>query len=152
MTLVRWTPQVPSPARLLETLERDLSRIFEQWPQATLPFAEPYGLTTGSWVPPLDIFERSDALVVRVDLPGLQKENIEVSVVRGTLTITGRREEERREGKARVERAQGSFSRSLALPVPVDAEKVTATYRNGVLEVTLPRHTDAKPRQIAVTA
>jgi len=107
-------------------------------------------LTTGAFVPPVDMFDQGASVVVRADLPGLKKEDIDVSVIRNTLTIRGEKAEEKVEGKSRSERLFGSFSRSLALPVPVDTEKVAATYRDGVLEIVLPKTKESKPRQVTV--
>ena len=101
-------------------------------------------------MPSIDVFEKDGNLVLKAELPGMKEEDIDVSVIRNTLTIRGEKAEEKVEGKSRSERLFGSFSRSLALPVAVDTEKVAATYRNGVLEIVLPKTKESKPRQVTV--
>jgi len=151
MAIVRWNRGWNSPFGLLQGIQNDIARVLEEPPLSYFSPAR-WGLTTGSFVPPVDLYDQADKVVVRADLPGMQKENIEVSVIRNTLTIRGEKTEEKSEGKSRTERTFGSFSRSLALPTPVDGEKVTATYRDGVLEVILPKTQESKPRQVTVKA
>ncbi|CAN5813182.1 hypothetical protein BH24ACI4_BH24ACI4_25450 [soil metagenome] len=108
----------------------------------------------GTWTPPVDIFE-NDAreIVIKAELPGLRREDIDLTIENSTLTIKGRRraEEGVREGQYhRVERTHGSFSRSCTLPNTVDGSAVRAEYRDGVLTITLPVRQDARPRQIQV--
>ena len=108
----------------------------------------------GSWMPPVDIYEGADqAIVLKAELPGLRREDIDITVENTTLTIKGQRRQE--DGVAeqqyhRVERRYGPFSRSFTLPNTVDASAVRAEYRDGVLTVTLPVRQDARPRQIQV--
>ena len=104
------------------------------------------------WTPALDLYQNNDNVVVRVELPGMRKEDIEISLQDGMLTISGERKSETAEGdKAeRTERYVGKFRRSISLPTQVDASKVTATYRDGILTVTLPKAEEAKPKQIQV--
>jgi HSP20 family protein len=106
-----------------------------------------------SWVPALDVAEDKDNYRVRVELPGLKREDIEVALDDGTLVISGERKAEAHvEGTAihRQERYYGKFSRALTLPSAVAADKVTANYRDGVLTVTVPKAEEAKPKTIAV--
>jgi HSP20 family protein len=108
----------------------------------------------GSWLPPVDIYETPDRQVVlKAELPGLKREDIDLTVENTTLTIRGERK--RDEGIAderyhRVERAYGSFTRSFTLPATIDGARVRADYRDGVLTVTLPTREEARPRQIQV--
>ncbi len=104
------------------------------------------------WSPALDIYQNNDNVVARLELPGMRKEDIEISLHDGTLTISGERKAESGEGdKAeRTERYVGKFRRSVSLPAQVDAGKVTATYRDGILTVNLPKAEEAKPKQIQV--
>lgn len=107
----------------------------------------------GQWFPEVDITEEKDRLLVRADLPGMKQEDISVEVSEGALTIRGERKEEAatKEGKMyRMERSYGSFLRSFTLPAGVDASKVNASYKNGVLEITLPKFAEAKTKQIKV--
>jgi HSP20 family protein len=104
------------------------------------------------WSPALDIYQNSENVVARIELPGMKKEEIEISLHDGTLTISGERKSESSEGEEaeRTERYIGKFRRSVSLPAQVDAAKVTATYRDGVLTVMLPKAEEAKPKQIQV--
>jgi HSP20 family protein len=107
------------------------------------------------WAPPVNVREDEDALYVEAELPGLTRDEIQLSVENGVLTITGEKREERTEGKPEgevhvFERRYGRFERRLTLPTNVDAEKIRARYENGVLGVTLPKTEEAKPRQIQI--
>src|SRR5438046_8688851 len=109
-------------------------------------------LFTG-WSPALDLYQSSDNLVAVVELPGMRKEDIDISLHDGTLTISGERKRESRGGEKaeRTERYVGTFRRSIALPTRVDASKVSATYEDGILKVTLPKAEEAKQKQIQVS-
>ena len=108
----------------------------------------------GGWSPPVDIYEtEGKEIVLKAELPGLKREDIDLTVENNTLTIKGRRQPDetvREQQYHRVERAYGSFSRSFTLPNTIDASGVRAEYRDGVLTVTLPVRQDARPRQIRV--
>lgn len=150
--LTRWQrPQLanwPSFGRLFE-LRDDLDRLFES------PLAELTRSTQllGGWAPALDMFEDKDNVVVRAELPGMKKEEIEVSVHDGCLTLSGERKSEQKtdEGSAhRSERFFGRFQRTISLPTPVCVDKVKAQYKDGILSVTLPKAEEAKPKHIDV--
>jgi HSP20 family protein len=104
------------------------------------------------WTPALDLYQNNDNVVAVVELPGLRKENIEVSLVDGTLTISGERKDETsaENSASRTERSTGKFRRSVTLPTRVDGNKVSATYKDGILTVTLPKAEEAKPKQIQI--
>lgn len=104
------------------------------------------------WSPALDLYQNADNVTATVELPGLRKEDIEISLQDGTLTISGERKTESGDGdKAeRTERFHGKFRRSVTLPVKVDAANVQASYQDGILTVTLPKAEEAKPKQIQV--
>src|SRR5436309_1996284 len=104
------------------------------------------------WSPALDLYQDNDNVIARVELPGMRKEDIEISLHDGMLTIAGERKSEGAEGdKAeRTERYVGKFRRSVSLPTQVDASIVTATYRDGIPTVTLSKAEEAKPKQIQV--
>ncbi len=124
-------------------------RVFED--TITRLMSEPR--TGRPWSPPVDIFETEDALKLRADLPDVKLEDIDVRVENQTLTITGNRKFERDEsvkGYHRLERSYGEFVRSFAIPSSVDAEKVAADYKDGVLSITLPKKEAAKPRQMKI--
>ena len=107
----------------------------------------------GAWVPAVDIFEKGDDLVIRAEVPGVEKSDIEVRVEDNTLVLKGERNQEKgfEENNAyRLERSYGSFVRSFRLPKTVDASRIAAEYRAGVLAVTLPKAEDAKPKKIDI--
>jgi HSP20 family protein len=121
-----------------------------------MPFWSNFGRTdqlfTG-WSPALDLYESGDHLVAVIELPGMRKEDIDISLRDGTLTISGERKRESNNGETtqRTERYVGTFRRSITLPTRVDAGKVAATYEDGILKVTLPKAEEAKPKQIQVS-
>jgi HSP20 family protein len=115
------------------------------------PFAEEFPLTR--WQPVCDVFETAKEIVIRAELPGLTKEQVNVSVENNLLTIFGERkfeEETRRENYHRIEFAYGEFRRSFTLPQFVEPAKITAEYKEGILTLKLPKREEAKPKQIEV--
>ena len=137
------------PFREFSTLQDRMNRLF-----GDVYLRDEQLVTAGAWVPPVDIFEtEAHDLVLKAELPDMQREDIELTVERNTLTLKGTRKrpaEVKEEQIRRIERRYGSFSRSFSLPPTVDASKVTADYKNGVLTVKLPFREDAKPRSINV--
>ncbi|MGH9173086.1 MAG: Hsp20/alpha crystallin family protein [Vicinamibacterales bacterium] len=110
-------------------------------------------MSRGSWTPAVDIYEADGALLLKAELPDMRREDIDVSVENNTLTIRGERKldnEIKQENFHRIERSYGSFVRQFSLPATVDAGKIAAEYKNGVLTVKLPLREDAKPRTINV--
>lgn len=156
MTLTRWQKSDQnrslSPFRRMSTLRDEIDNIFDR---AFGQLFEGPAQTQlmGGWVPAVDLYEDKDNLTVKCEIPGMKKEDIDISLHEGFLTISGERkhEEKKQEGEVyRTERYEGRFSRSLSLPSKVDAEKINATYKDGVLTVTLPKAEEAKPKQIQV--
>src|SRR5262245_61661926 len=154
MTLELWRPGSElrrAPFRELSLLEQEMGemigRFFRGWSRGD---GESHG-----WLPALDMLDRKDEVVVRADLPGLDRKDITVSVDGGILMLRGERREER-EGKEddyyASERWTGSFARSITLPPGVDAERIRATFRNGVLEIHLPKAKDALAKKIEIQA
>ena len=142
-TLAPWTP--------MSTLRQEMDRLFDRFfePQTEEVFA------LGEWAPSLDLTETKDALVAKLEVPGIDPKDVQISLQERLLTIKGERrqeKEEKDERRHRVERAYGAFTRAIRLPVPVDAEKVTATFKNGLLTVTLPKTPAAKGTTIPVKA
>lgn len=138
MTLVRWDP--------FRDLWSAQQRIFG-------PFAS--GESFGTWAPAVDIFEKGDDLVLRAEVPGVERSDIQVSVEDNRLVIQGERKREAEitdENAYRLERSVGAFVRSFVLPKTVDATKIQASYTNGLLEIRLPKAEVAKPRRIAIQA
>src|SRR6476646_2051700 len=117
---------------------------------------EPTGkeqLSAGNFVPPVDVYEDEQNLVLKLEIPGVEEKDLNVSVENNTLTIQGERKfekEEKEENFHRIERRYGSFLRTFKLPNTVDAEKVDANYEKGILKITLAKRAEAKPRQIKV--
>lgn len=143
--LSTWTP-----FDRLASLREEMNQLFD----LSFPgFQRDAGLFSG-WSPALDVHQDKDNVFVKVELPGMKKEEIDISLHDGMLTITGERkhEEETKEGESfRSERYFGKFHRSVALPTAVDTEKVNASYKDGILTVTLPKSEEAKPKQIEVS-
>jgi HSP20 family protein len=147
MAIVRWL----DPFRDLSTIQERMNQIFEDALARNRGREE--GLRSGMWTPAVDIYENTDSVVVKAELPGVEKDQISVEVKDGILSLRGERKfekEVKEESYHRIERAYGSFQRSFSLPVSVDQEKVTAKFKNGVLEVKLPKKEQAKPKQIKV--
>lgn len=145
MTLVRWDP-IRDFAQLQDRINRVFADSYRSGDEGLM--------SSGAWAPPVDIFENgNEELVIKAEIPDVSKDEIELTVDNGTLTIKGEKKfegEVKEEQFHRIERRYGAFSRSFSLPPTVDPRKVTAEYKNGVLTVRLPRHEDAKPRQIKV--
>jgi HSP20 family protein len=140
MTLVRW-----NPARELATLE--INRLNQM-------FGEFYGSSTRPWMPAVDVYEAENhEYVIKAELPDVKREDINITVEDSVLTLKGERKSEfdgSNHGTRRIERQYGSFSRSFTLPATIDANKITATYKDGLLTLRIPQREDAKPRQIQV--
>ncbi|MCI0615551.1 Hsp20/alpha crystallin family protein [bacterium] len=137
--------------RDLMTLQDRMSRLFEQ----NLPKAkyEDEGLFGGSWAPAVDIHETDQAIVLKADLPGLNPNEVDIRVEDNTLYLKGERKMEKEtseENYHRIERSYGSFSRTFILPRTVSAEKISADYKNGVLNITMLKKEESKPKQIHI--
>ncbi len=154
MTLIRYqTPELApwSAVDRWSNLRDELNSFFELpvWSS----FARAGQLFNG-WSPALDLCQSNDNVIAVVELPGMRKDDIEISLHEGTLTISGERKRESSSNGEKAERTEryiGSFRRSIALPTRVDANKVSATYRDGILTVTLPKAEEVKPKQIQVS-
>ena len=153
MSIIRYqSPELGSwsPFDRLSTLREEMNRLFD----SSFPGAGSGDTTLFSgWSPALDVFQSSDAVTVKVELPGLKKEDIEISLEKGVLSISGERRHEQKleDGESfRSERYFGRFHRSVAIPTTVEGDKVKASYTDGVLTVTLPKAEEAKPKQIEV--
>jgi len=107
----------------------------------------------GEWLPSLDVSETKGDLVVKAELPGIDPKNIDISLNEGVLTIKGekrREKEEKEEGYHLVERSYGSFTRSIRLPREIQNEKINASYKNGILKITLAKSEEAKKKEIKI--
>ncbi|HEQ99743.1 MAG TPA: Hsp20/alpha crystallin family protein [candidate division Zixibacteria bacterium] len=146
MTLIRWRP-----SRNLESIQDEVNRVFESF------FNTPMrrrAEDVGGWYPDVDIVEDKDNIEVQVDLPGMEKDDIKVSVEDSVLTIKGERKgmrEEKDKNYHQIERTYGTFTRSFSLPTTVEGEKIKASYKNGVLKIDLPKAEAVKPKEIPIS-
>jgi len=148
MDIVRRKGRTGGPlGKLHDEMDDLFGRFFEDW---GWPLARAH---RGAWWPAIDIADKDDAIVVKAELPGLKSEDIEISVSDNVLTISGEKKEsteEKGENFYHVERRYGTFHRDIALPAGVDADKVDAAYRDGVLTVKVPKTEKAKPRRVEI--
>lgn len=138
MNIVRY-----EPFGLLSQLQKELARSFPSFSNETT-----------EWVPAVDVKEEEKQFIVHADIPGVKPEDIEVSVEAGVLTIKGEKKSEsktEKDGYKRVERTSGSFYRSFSLPGAADSDTVTAKFKNGVLEVVIPKNEATKPKLVTVS-
>ena len=144
------------PFALLRQMTSELDRAFEDWPSFRWPsFGQFATSEAAAWSPKIDVFERDNRLVTRVDLPGMKKEDVSVEVTDGHLALSGERKREKEEKKDnfyRTEREYGSFYRAVPLPEGVKLEDVKATFADGVLEVSvpLPAKPEANVRKVQI--
>ena len=146
MALVRW-----DPSREVDSLQSEMNRVFDAF------FGTPAGNggRLRRWVPPMDLMEADEHLVLRADLPGLKRDDVDIEIKDGVLTIAGERkaeQEKKADGFYRVERAYGSFSRAVSLPEGIDPDQVHAEFDNGVLEVRIPKPEERKPHRVEIGA
>jgi HSP20 family protein len=143
------------PGRPTRSLNRDFDRLVNQvFGDMPRPWTAPANDQPGHFHPAADVHETEDAYQIQVELPGVKQENVNVSIEDGVLTLSAEKkvEEEVKERNVwRTERTFGSFSRSFSFSHEIDADQVSATYRDGVLELTVPKAEQAKPRKIDVT-
>jgi HSP20 family protein len=149
MALIRW-----EPVRELNTIQSEMNRLFNSFFEASTPGSGGNGPSTRRWIPAMDLVESESDFVLRADLPGLSEGDVNIELEDNVLMLSGQRKaehEERKEGYYRVERASGSFSRSLTLPEGVDPEAVSAHFDKGLLEVRIPKPEQRKPRKVAIS-
>jgi HSP20 family protein len=146
MALIRW-----DPFREMSSLQERMNRLMSDF-RTRSPFGEEE-MAQGSWIPAVDIYETKESIVLNVELPGVTKEDIALEVKDSTLTIKGEKKLEKNvteENFHRMERSYGSFTRAFTLPSTVQQDKVKAKFRDGILEIMLPKAEEAKPKQIKV--
>jgi HSP20 family protein len=147
MALVRYEPWT-----LFNQLQNEINRVFETRLGAG-ETGDNSTVVTSHWMPAVDIREDADRFVLLADVPGVDPKNIEITMENGVLTFRGERKlegEEEGEGYKRVERARGTFYRRFSLPDSADPERISARGKNGVLEISIPKHERVQPRKIAV--
>jgi HSP20 family protein len=145
MALIRW-----EPARELQSIQSEMNRLFNTFFE---PPAGGNGSVMRRWSPAMDLVETQDQYVLKADLPGVSEGDVKIELDDNVLTVSGERKaahEEAKEGYFRVERAYGSFSRSLTLPEGVDADAISASFDRGVLEVRVPKPEQRKPRKVEI--
>ena len=132
-----------------DDLRRLEARLFE--PFFRMPYFSEEMQATG-WNPAVDVLEETERIVVKVEAPGIEEKDLRVTFEDGLLTIAGERQFERKDDRNyhRIERAYGTFTRTFTLPRSVDGTKITANYRNGILEVEIPKKEESRPKQIQI--
>ena len=145
MAVVRW-----DPFRDLNMLQERMNRLFDDAGR-TWRTDEPAATTT--WSPAVDIFETEGEIVVKAELPGMDRKDIALNLERNVLTLRGERrfaKETKDDNYHRIERSYGAFSRAFSIPATVDDEKIGADYKDGVLKIVLPKKEQVKPKQIRI--
>jgi HSP20 family protein len=138
------------PFRDVLGLQNRMNALFQDYSRNS---GEGDSLTTASFVPPVDIYEDEHKVVLKLEIPGIAKDDLDIRVENNTLTVRGERKfekEEKEENFHRVERRYGSFFRAFTLPTTVNSESTKAEYENGILRLTLEKRAEAKPKQIKV--
>jgi HSP20 family protein len=151
MSLIRWNPtrELASFPSDVFNVQREMNRMFDNFFRG----ADEPGLLTGSWLPAVDVAEEENEYVVNVELPGVSKDDVKITLESNILTVRGEKKAEKEtkdKNYHRMERSYGSFQRSFTLPTSVKNDKIDAVYRDGILSITLPKAEEAKPKQIEV--
>ncbi|MFH2013169.1 MAG: Hsp20/alpha crystallin family protein [Pseudomonadota bacterium] len=145
MDVIKWRP-----FKDLETLRGDMDTLWDRFFGERVPVIR----KDMEWIPPIDISETKDAVVVTTEMPGIDPNDVNISFVQDMLTIKGEKKQEKEEeGESyyRVERGYGSFSRSFRIPVPINEKEIKAQNRGGILKITLPKAEKVKPKEIKIT-
>jgi HSP20 family protein len=156
MTLIRWNPlrdvttwhPVSDLADEFVTMQREIDRMFDRFRGGTLDDSG-----TTAFMPVVDIIKGANQYDIRVELPGVKKEDVKITIQNDVLTIRGEKKQETQkkgENVHRVERSYGAFQRSFTLPTSVKSEAIEASYDNGILNISLPKAEEAKPKEIEV--
>ena len=151
MSIIRWNPtrdlgMFPSE---IFNLQKEMNRMFGDFFRG----ADEPGLINGTWIPAVDVAEENTAYVVQMELPGVNKDDVKITIESNVLTIRGEKKTESEEAEKsfhRTERSDGSFQRSFTLPGTVKNDKIDAVYKDGILTVSLPKIVESRPKQIEV--
>jgi len=146
MAIVKW-----DPFRDMISLRDRMDRLFEE--SLTRIKGADEEMAHSTWSPAVDIYETAENMIIKAEIPGVEKDDISVEVKNGSLYLKGERKlskEVKEDNYHRMERSYGSFSRVFALPTSVDQDKIKASFKNGVLEISIPKSEEAKPKQINV--
>jgi HSP20 family protein len=153
MAISRWKPEREfsswSPFRDLVNMQREIGRVFD----GLLPEYDTDNMVVAQWAPRVDVSESKDAYVIKAELPGVSKSDVKITLHDNVLTIKGEKKEEKEEKDVnvhRIERSFGMFERAFSLPLTVKSDKIDASFKDGVLTVTLPKAEEAKPKEIEV--
>jgi HSP20 family protein len=151
MAITRWRP-----FRDMVSIQDEVNRLFDDFFGRSVgsigPLARPEWEV--AWSPSVDVSETKDNVIVNAEIPGMSKEDVKVSVQDNILTLSGEKKQENEEKNAnyhRIERTYGSFRRSFTLPTPVESDKVKATYKDGILRITLPKTEEVKAKEIPIS-
>jgi len=145
MAVVKW-----DPFRDLLSIQDRMNKLFEQ---SLSRSRTEEGIAASTWTPAVDIYETPETVVMKAELPGLSRDDIEIQIRDNTLTLKGERrfaKDVQQENYLRIERAYGAFQRSFTLPATIQRENIRAVFLDGVLELTLPKAEEAKPKKIAI--
>jgi HSP20 family protein len=153
MAITRWNPMrdLTSLSGDFAAMQREINRMFENYLQGGTTDDSTFGPTI--WTPAVDILEKEDEYLVKVELPGVNKDDVKITLESNILTVKGEKhqeQEEKNQSYHRLERTHGSFQRSFTLPTTVRNDKIDATFKDGVLSVVLPKAEESKPRTIEV--
>lgn len=153
MAITRWKPErevsVWSPYRDLVNMQREIGRVFD----SLFTDNDTEGAYVAQWAPRVDVMENKDSYMIKAELPGVDKGNVKIVLQDNVLTIKGEKKEEKEEKDLnlhRVERTFGTFERAFSLPANVKSDKIDASFKDGILTVTLPKVEEAKPKEIEV--
>jgi HSP20 family protein len=149
--LQTWKPfRELAPFREFDRMRKEMDRLWDSFFEGGLRRRSEGG---GEWLPSLDVSETKNELVVKAEVPGMDPKDIDISLSDGMLTIKGEKKQEKEEKEADyhlLERSYGAFTRSVQLPKEVQSEKINASYKNGILKITLPKSEEAKKKEIKI--
>ncbi len=152
MSLIKWRPRNEwDPATWVRGFRDELDRLFERSLSPWRPAGA--GILEGGWSPAVDVIEEDDLVIIRGNLPGMKKDEIDLAITDNVLTIRGEKKQESEVKKGRyrrIERSYGYFERAVPLPASVDADQVEASYRDGVLEIKVPKLEESRPKKIEI--
>lgn len=153
MSLIRWSPKRELAAwpSELSNVQREINRLFDNFFHGDVQADDSF--FSSVWTPAVDIAEQDDQYVVKVELPGVNKDDVKITLESNILTIRGEKKQEKEikeDNYHRMERSYGSFQRSFTLPATVKSDKIDAGFKDGILTISLPKAEEAKPKQIEV--
>jgi len=153
MSLIRWNParDVASFPSELVSVQREMNRLFDSLFRGGSP--DDFPLAASAWSPAVDVSESDSSFLVKIELPGVAKEDVRITMEQNVLCVKGEKKQEKESSGSnyhRVERSYGAFQRSFTLPSTVKGERIEATFKDGILGITLPKAEESKPKEIEV--